>query len=353
MQLRINTQNIKILENIESLLYSNDKEVGKWFAQNLPWEVYEELSPQYELQVFSAMQIKKQLWDNKFKNIKWFYFGSDQCEFLLPTVQETEKAINLIKEFDKKYVTKDIKQFVFVTPYYWNTTIRQRLIDNFEYLNENASYINNKTKQVEIVVNDFGTLKLVKLYENLKPIMGRLLIKALKNPLVDTFWLWENIHIAWESMKNKTQEEIKQKKEEIAQNQKKWYSQHSILKNEFFQKFLERYCIKRAWIDYQKQSFWMFETKTDIDIYYPYALVFVWRLCDTSAIENSKKWYYATDEVCPRTCWRYDMFNKNLETVGYKLFQRWNAQYKSQLELELSEETLEKYQNRLIYTPIL
>jgi hypothetical protein len=59
MQLWINTTNIKILENIESILYSDDRQVAKWFMTNLPGEVYENLSPQYEYQVMSAMQIRK------------------------------------------------------------------------------------------------------------------------------------------------------------------------------------------------------------------------------------------------------------------------------------------------------
>jgi hypothetical protein len=49
-----------------------------------------------------------------------------------------------MKQFDKKYVTKEIKKFVFITPYYGNPQIRKRLIQDFEYLNENAKYINPK-----------------------------------------------------------------------------------------------------------------------------------------------------------------------------------------------------------------
>jgi hypothetical protein len=61
------------------------------------------------------------------------------------------------------------------------------LIDNLEYLDDNAHSINPKTKIVEIIVNDFGTLQLIKKYNNLKPIIGRLMIKTLKNPIVDTY----------------------------------------------------------------------------------------------------------------------------------------------------------------------
>ena len=128
MQLRINIVNNQIFENIESILYSDDRKVAQWFIKNLPWEIYENLSPQYELQVLSAMQIRKILGGNIFKNIKWFYFWTEQCEFLLPTIEEIKRAIDIMKQFDKKYVTKEIKKFVFVTPYYGNPQIRKRLI---------------------------------------------------------------------------------------------------------------------------------------------------------------------------------------------------------------------------------
>ena len=357
MQLRINTVNLKVLENLENILYSDDRKIGKRFAENLPWEVYDNLSPQYEIQVLSSMQIRKNLWPKSIKNIKWIYFWTEQCEFLLPNVEEIKKAVVLLKEFDKKYVTKDIKQFVFLTPYYWNQIIRDRLIEDLEYLNENAWYINKKTKTVEVVVNDFWTLRLLEKYSNLKPILGRLIVKTLKTPIVDTLWMEKNVHIPWELMKNKSQEEIIKIKKQIAQNQKKWIAS-SAISNKYFTNFFEKKWLYRYWIDYLKDSkelykpiSWKDEIK--IDIYYPYANVFVWRLCDTSAIEDIKRWYYPIDKVCPRTCWKYDMFIKNMETVWYKLFQRWNAQYKSQVELELYEDTIEKYENRLIYTPLI
>jgi hypothetical protein len=51
-----------------------------------------------------------------------------------------------------------------------------------------------------------------------------------------------------------------------------------------------------------------------VDLYYPWALIFTGRLCDTSAIENPSRGYYATDDICPRTCNRYDI-NYKIKTV--------------------------------------
>jgi hypothetical protein len=61
-----------------------------------------------------------------------------------------------------------------------------------------------------------------------------------------------------------------------------------------------------------------------VDVYYPWALIFTGRLCDTSAVENPSRGYYATDDVCPRSCDRYDVSYK-IKTVGYKMIQRGNA----------------------------
>ncbi len=364
MQLWINVVNNKIFENIENILYSDDRKVAQWFLKNLPWEVYENLSPQYEFQVMSAMQIRKVLWWNIFKNIKWFYFWTDQCEFLLPTVEEIKRAIEILKNFDKKYVTKELKRFVFVTPYYWNLNIRKRLIEDLQYLNDNAKYINPKQWFVEVVVNDFWTLKLIKDFNNLKPLLWRLLVKTLKNPIVDTLWLEKNIHVPWEMMKNKTKEQIEKIKKELAENQKKWFSRTSLT-NKYFVKWVLEEGISRFSIDYQYIIDFEYiqdyfdklskekEINLNLDIWYPYALIFVGRLCDTSAIENIRRWYFPIDEVCPRTCWRYDLFVKNFETVWYKIIQRWNAQYKSQIELNLPKNVIDVYENRLIYQPLI
>jgi hypothetical protein len=57
-------------------------------------------------------------------------------------------------------------------------------------LEESLDYLNSlKIKNpIEIVVNDFGVLRLLSTkYTNLKPIFGRVIHKILKTPLIDTF----------------------------------------------------------------------------------------------------------------------------------------------------------------------
>ena len=88
-------------------------------------------------------------------------------------------------------------------------------------------------------------------------------------------------------------------------------------------------------------------------MYYPWALVFSWRLCDTSAIENPSRWYYAVDDICPRTCNRYDVSYK-IKTVWYNLIQRWNAWYRSELNLDyLKEDFTKNENNRIVFAPFI
>ena len=90
-----------------------------------------------------------------------------------------------------------------------------------------------------------------------------------------------------------------------------------------------------------------------IDLYYPWAIIFTGRLCDTSAIENPSRWMYAVDEVWPRTCYKYDVSYK-IKTVWYKMIQRWNAWYRSEINLDfLKNEFVKDDNNRLIFAPFI
>lgn len=354
MELYVQINNNETLRNLESLLFSKAKDIGVWFARNMPWEVYENLSPEYEIQVNSASKVNKLLvkTGNAFNKIMGFYYWSDQCEFLMPTLSETKKAIELIKDFDKKYPTHRLKEFALVIPYYWNETIRKRIQENLEWLNENAKHINKQTGKIEIIINSFWLLQLLKGKENLVPVLGRLLLKTLKRPLVDTQWIEKGVHIPWVKMKNKNQEEINAMKKEIAKNQMKEYD-NAPISNPYFLSFMEKYNIHRLPIENQEIFKNIYtniaKNNTIVDIYYPYSRVFVGRLCDTGAIDNIKRGYYPIDAICPRTCKKFQMKLKNIETAGYHLIQKGNAQYKSQINIELPEEITKNDKNRLIY----
>jgi hypothetical protein len=350
------------LLNEQKLLsvWKQDREVANFFVENFPWELATTISPQYEVNFLAIREIKKRLWVDAFNKIWWIYYGSDNCEFLVPTKAELEKAMEKFQIFNKNFPPHKVRSFTFVTPYVWDKML-QRLDECLAYLNDLK--IKNS---IEVVVNDFWTLNLLhKKYTNLKPIFWRLIHKLLKTPLIDTYGY--EAHPAWELIKNKTEQEKLALRAEIVKWQLKFYSSSEV-NLELYRNFLKRFWVERVALDFmekREELYWKeIERMSEdinqkisediwIDLYYPWALIFTGRLCDTSAIENPIRWFYATDDICPRTCNRYDIFYK-VKTIWYNMIQRWNAGYRSELNLDfLPENFLKSENNRLVFAPFI
>jgi hypothetical protein len=292
-------------------------------------------------------EIKRKFWAEYFNKISWIYYWSDNCEYLIPTRAEITKAIEKFQEFNKNFPPHKVRTFTFVTPYSGNKMM-ERLEESLEYLN----WLNIKNP-IEVVVNDLWVLRLLTTkYINLKINFGRLIHKILKTPLIDTYWY--EAHPAWELIKNKSEQEKLKLREEIVKWQMKFYnSSESSL--DIFNNFLKKYWINRVALDYMEKREDLFKNHSNIwiDLYYPWALIFTGRLCDTSAIENPSRWMYTTDEICPRTCDRYDVSYK-IKTVWYNMIQRWNSWYRSELNLDfLKDDFSNNDENRLVFAPFI
>lgn len=348
--------------------WKTDREIANFFMSYFPWELAENISPQYEVNFMSIRELKRKLWVDVFNKIDWIYYWSDNCEYLAVYENEIIQAIEQFKEFNKNFPPHKVRSFTLVAPYVWDVML--------EHLEKTLSYLNelNIKNPIEVVVNDFWVLRLLTTkYKNLKPIFWRLIHKLLKTPLIDTFWY--EVHPAWENIKNKSAQDIEKMKEEIIKWQLKFYaSTESNL--DIYQNFLKKYNVSRVAIDFMEKREDLYSSPLTpllkergnspspsgegvrgwglwIDLYYPWALVFTWRLCDTSAIENPSRWFYATDDICPRTCNRYDISYK-VKTVWYNLIQRWNAWYRSELNLDyLSDDFIKNENNRIIFSPFI
>ena len=328
--------------------WKKDRDLALFFLQNFPWELVENISPQYEVNFMAIREIKKRFWPDYFNKIDWIYYWSDNCEYLIPTKVEVEKAIEKFKEFNKNFPPHKIRTFTLVTPYAWNKML--------ERLEKSLNYLNNlKIKNpIEVVVNDLWVLRLInKKYNNLKICFGRLIHKLLKTPLIDTYWY--EAHPAWELIKNKSEQEKLKLREEIVKWQMKFYDSSEV-SLDLFKNFLKKYNIDRVALDYMEKREDLYKENTNniwVDLYYPWALIFTWRLCDTSAVENSARWMYTVDEVCPRTCDRYDVSYK-IKTVWYNMIQRWNSWYRSELNLDyLNNDFIDNSNNRLVFAPFI
>ncbi len=324
-----------------------DREIASFFMENFPWELSETISPQYEVNFMAIRELKRKFWPDVFNKIDGIYYGSDNCEYLAPYKNEVQIAIEKFKEFDKKYPPHKVRTFTLVTPYVGNKML--------EKLEESLSYLNqlNIKNPIEIVVNDFWVLRLLTTkYTNLKISFWRVIHKILKTPLIDTYGY--EVHPAWELIKNKSSTDIEKMKQDIIKWQLKFYASTEINLLEY-QKFLQKHKIERVALDYMEKREELYKNQNDIwiDLYYPWALVFTGRLCDTSSIENPARWYYATDDICPRTCNRFDVSYK-IKTVWYNLIQRGNAAYRSELNLDYLDETfLKNTNNRIIFAPFI
>lgn len=86
-------------------------------------------------------------------------FGSEFCEWKIPSLESLEKAYALTNH--KK------KDFVYVTPHVSD--------DSFEKIHDHLDFLNGIGK-IGVVVNDLGVLNIMEQYPNLRPILGRQLI---------------------------------------------------------------------------------------------------------------------------------------------------------------------------------
>ena len=326
-----------------------DREIASFFSENFPWELAETLSPQYEVNFETLRELKKKFWPDVFNKIDGIYYGSDNCEYLAPYKKDIVEAIEQFKLFNQKYPPHTIRTFVLVTPYVGNVMMN--------YLEETLEYLNNLQikNPIEIVVNDFWVLRLLSTkYTRLKPIFGRVIHKLLKTPLIDT--MGYDVHPSWEDLKNKPIQEKERLQAEIIKWQLRFYNSAEV-SLDFFRDFLKRYSIERVTLDFMERRETLYYNTRFwdiwIDLYYPWALIFTGRLCDTSAIENPNRGYYATDDICPRTCNRFDVFFK-IQTSYYHMLQRWNAWYRSEVNLDyLPEDFINNQKNRLIYAPFV
>jgi len=345
-----NLEYFKLLNSSKLLsAWKQDRELALFFMSNFPWELAETISPQYEINFMWIREIKKRLWAEIFNKIDGIYYWSDNCEYLVAYKNEIIEAIELFKEFNKLFPPHKVRTFTFVTPYVWDMML--------EKLEESLAFLNDLSikNPLEVVVNDFWVLRLLTTkYTNLKPIFGRLIHKLLKTPLIDTYGY--EAHPAWELIKNKNEQEKLRLREEIVKWQMKFYNSSEV-SLPLYRNFLQKYKIERVALDFMEKRTELYDNSRFgniwVDLYYPWALIFTGRLCDTSAIENESRWYYAIDDICPRTCNRYDISYK-IKTVWYNMIQRWNAWFRSELNLDfLNDDFIKNKNNRLVFAPFI
>jgi len=205
--------------------------------------------------------------DNSFTRL---YFGNEFCQELIPTSEEIKTIFDFT---DKKRI-----DFSLVTPFVTNKGI-ERLISLFEIVSGFAK----KGKEVEVVFNDWGVLRLLrKDYRNLLPVMGRVLTKMKRGPRLMTV--------------------INYLPEETVE-----YYQSTNLNIPELVEFLKENGVNRVELDNVLQdinfNFLLNGIKTSL--YIPFAYVTTTRFCLLNSCEIPEKQDYIGIYPCNKECQRY------------------------------------------------
>gem|GEM_PF-610070 len=124
------------------------KEIAAFFSRHFPGELAENISPQYEVNFQAIKELKRKFGPDVFKKIDGIYYGSDNCEYLIPHVHEVKKALEYFAEFNKNFPPHAPRSFTLVTPYVGDKML--------EHLKKTLTYLHEVSlkKPIEIVVND-------------------------------------------------------------------------------------------------------------------------------------------------------------------------------------------------------
>jgi hypothetical protein len=213
-------------------------------------------------------------------HIERIYFGQETCENLIPSIEDVENAL--------RYCSEHEFGFSFVTPYVAPKGIR-KIIDLLDFLN-------TCEEEVEVVINDFGILQLVYTrYNNLKPVLGRLLTKLKRDP---------RFSLSGYDISNSDIKNIKK----VEQNQAIALQSAGIDMPQF-RKFLKEKNIDRIGFDSVPQGLnpkslkkWDFE----VDVYWPWVYITSGRNCAIAAYTQPGKSFHPTDEPCSFQCRSYE-----------------------------------------------
>lgn len=228
------------------------------------------------------------------KLISRVYFGNEFCENLIP-------AITKLKEI-YFYATGKNKNFTFVTPFVTNSGIRKT---------ESLLEFLNRQNNVEVVFNDWGVFKLIKNnFNNLKPILGRLLTKQRRDPRILKILLNKQVFKEFFSEDKKKKLIIFPKK--TPQSVFKYF-QSSMINAKIFQNYLLSQGITRVEID---NLAWKMNVKLDknigVSVYLPYGYITTTRKCGLLTL---------TYAACKKECKKYylQLGDKSLPVPFYSI----------------------------------
>jgi hypothetical protein len=257
-------------------------------------------------------------------HIERIYFGQETCENLIPTVQEVEQAW--------KFCQENEYEFSFVTPYVGPT--------GAEDLNKIFEYLNSLNEEIEVIFNDYGVLYMLNTkYTNLKPVLGRLLVKMKRDPRFSM----TGFDITANEIKNV--KKVEENQQEVLMG--------SSLEIPSHQKLLKEKRIDRACIDTISQGVNAKVLKSwnlDIDLYWPWTYITSSRNCAIAAHTQVGKDSHPTEEHCRYQCKMFE-FTFRSDKKMLPSVQRGNAVWMN--TESIFKNFFEAGFGRLIYQPYI
>lgn len=241
-------------------------------------------------------------------NFSRLYFGTEFCERLL----QPEGQLNKVLSFARK---NDL-DFTYVTPYATNFGLK--------IIEKNVAKISKEINDVEVVVNDWGVLRMLRGC-NIKPVLGRLLSKQKRDARILNL--------------------IGKSPELMIAHFKK-----SNLEMPIYQDFLIQKGISRVEVDnvFQGIDIDFSPSRLKASIYYPYIYVTTTRRCLINSCDLISKRDVIGIYPCSKECQKYTIELEH-KIMPKKIILKGNTQFLYNPELPASLE--EKGINRTIFQP--
>lgn len=265
------------------------------------------------------------------------YFGQEFCERLMPSVASLKQALS--------YARKKGIDFSLVTPYVTTTGLK-KTEELFELLKD-------KKIECEIIVNDFGVLNLVnRKYQNLTPVLGRLLTKQKRSPELPRL-------LKREKTKPRFLKDPRNPKMKYLVFQKKmpvelelYYKGSNALSVPIIHDFLIAWGIRRIELDNVNQGLHLElpRDKISASIYLPYVYIATTFFCPTVGC-NQKKKSFLKIKPCNQPCQRY-VFELRHKSMGRPIYLKGNTQFYKNTELK-SEDWQKLGVDRIVYEPTI
>jgi hypothetical protein len=223
-------------------------------------------------------------------------FGSEFCEYLLPSLEELEKGYKIAKERGK--------DFIYITPRLSNKGV--------ERFREHLDFLNKKGCEA-LVINDFGALNILKDYENFYLIIGRQLMRVpARSPYVNNDGTWSPV--------------IKERGSLLSKGWfKKVFSSTSLNYTRTIE-FYRSYGVRGADFDWIRSIFPSLKDVLKAGIipylYLHLVPITVTRKCHTARFLGEKD-----PEKCSRPCLKNSFFLKN-DALKLEMFLQGNVVYK-------------------------